>query len=199
MLPRAVRSLANGTSQVVKRNIETKYHMDEPLIKQYGRYMFDIRETLALLQIQGLTSYYISTASQINSPRHLCNGLALLFGISAGIIAAVAKTQGGLLSMGVAVIEYRSAVCHSTGTQLILPWSSTGFPPADGTLQVRGISHYPPSRFALLRLLCEHCPPDPFLHAGNPAQWLYPYSQGKRMKNSTIIYKHAMKETMLPM
>ncbi|HAP57931.1 MAG TPA: ABC transporter, partial [Sphaerochaeta sp.] len=28
--------------EVVKRNIEAKYHLDEPMIQQYGRYMFDI-------------------------------------------------------------------------------------------------------------------------------------------------------------
>ena len=28
--------------EVVKRNIEAKYHMDEPLWQQYGRYLFDV-------------------------------------------------------------------------------------------------------------------------------------------------------------
>ncbi len=91
--------------EVVERNINAKYHLDEPLIQQYGRYMFDIlRGDLgpSFKYKDYDVNYYIANSL----PKSVVLGsyamlLALVFGISAGIMAAVRQnTWLDYLSMG---------------------------------------------------------------------------------------------------
>ncbi len=50
----------------------------------------------------------------------------------------------------------------------------------------------------LLCIFRKYCTLDPFIDAGNTQERLYPYAKAKGMKNTTIIFKHAMKGAMLP-
>jgi len=83
--------------QQILRNIEKKYHMDEPLIKQYGRYLFSV--------IQGdLGPSFKYQDHDVNFyifqslPNSLILGitalsLALLLGISVGITSAIKQNS----------------------------------------------------------------------------------------------------------
>jgi oligopeptide transport system permease protein len=89
-------------------NILKKYHMDEPLWKQYGRYLFDV--------VRGdlgpsfrLKDFDVSTLVAKSLPNSLVLGLmslsiALLLGISAGIVSATRQnTAIDYASMAVAI------------------------------------------------------------------------------------------------
>jgi oligopeptide transport system permease protein len=93
----------------VLQNILKKYHMDEPLWKQYGRYLGDIlhgdlgpsfryqdQTVTELISATMPTSILLGTAAL---------GLALLLGIGAGIISALRQNRWpDYLSMSVAVV-----------------------------------------------------------------------------------------------
>jgi oligopeptide transport system permease protein len=93
----------------VLENILKKYHMDEPLWKQYGRYLFDV--------VRGdlgpsfrLKDFDVSTLVIRSLPNSMVLGLmslsiALLLGISAGIVSATRQnTAIDYASMAVAII-----------------------------------------------------------------------------------------------
>ncbi|MFA7108968.1 MAG: ABC transporter, partial [Sphaerochaetaceae bacterium] len=95
--------------EVVKRNIEAKYHLDEPLLKQYGRYLLGV--------LQGdLGPSYKYKDHDVNYfifnslPNSMILGLiamllAVVFGMSAGMLAAVYQnTWVDYLCMGLAVL-----------------------------------------------------------------------------------------------
>jgi oligopeptide transport system permease protein len=75
----------------VKRNVEAHYHLDEPVISQYGRYMNDLAHGYF-----GQSFKRVSTVSEIirdHFPYSLVIGLsalgiALSFGLTMGVIAA---------------------------------------------------------------------------------------------------------------
>jgi oligopeptide transport system permease protein len=90
-------------------NILKKYHMDEPLWKQYGRYLFDV--------VRGdlgpsfrLKDFTVTTLVVRSLPNSMVLGLmsltvALLLGISAGIVSATRQnTMIDYASMAVAII-----------------------------------------------------------------------------------------------
>ena len=102
-------SAERNLTDVVRRNIEAKYHLDEPLIKQYGRYMFDIlRGDLgpSFKYKDYDVNYYIFTSL----PKSIVLGLwamliSVIIGMGIGIIAAVRQNSWvDYLSMGLAVI-----------------------------------------------------------------------------------------------
>ena len=72
--------------EAVKRNIEAKYHMDEPLLMQYGRYMFDVvRGDLG--PSYKYKDYDVNTLIGVSLPNSIVLGsfamvVALIFGIS---------------------------------------------------------------------------------------------------------------------
>jgi oligopeptide transport system permease protein len=93
----------------ILENIEKKYHLDEPLIMQYGRYLLDIlRGDLgpSFRYKDHDVNYYIFNALPDSMVLGLMSlSLALLLGISTGIISAT--RQNSVLdysSMAVAVI-----------------------------------------------------------------------------------------------
>jgi len=102
-------SAERNLTDVVRRNIEAKYHLDEPLIKQYGRYMFDmLRGDLgpSFKYKDYDVNYYIFTSL----PKSIVLGLwamliSVIIGMGIGIIAAVRQNSWvDYLSMGLAVI-----------------------------------------------------------------------------------------------
>ena len=79
--------------EAVKRNIEAKYHMDEPLIVQYGRYLFDVvRGDLG--PSYKYKDYDVNTLIAVSLPNSVVLGsmamiVAIIFGVSLGTVAAV--------------------------------------------------------------------------------------------------------------
>lgn len=93
----------------IKKSIEKKYHMDEPLYQQYGRYLYDIcRGDLgpSYRYPDHDVNFYIFTSL----PNSMILGsvslsLALILGISTGIISAVRQnTFADYIPMGIAVL-----------------------------------------------------------------------------------------------
>jgi oligopeptide transport system permease protein len=90
-------------------NILKKYHMDEPLVKQYGRYLLDV--------VRGdlgpsfrLKDFDVTTLVIRSLPNSMVLGLmslsvALLLGISAGIVSATRQNTGlDYASMAVSIV-----------------------------------------------------------------------------------------------
>ncbi|NNF99826.1 MAG: ABC transporter permease subunit [Desulfobacteraceae bacterium] len=93
----------------IRINIEKKYHMDEPLLMQYGRYLFDIaRGDLgpSYRYQDHDVNYYIGQSL----PNSILLGsisltIAIIFGISAGMISALRQnTYLDYIPMGIAVV-----------------------------------------------------------------------------------------------
>jgi len=191
--------------EVVKRNIEAKYHLDESMVQQYGRYMFDIlRGDLgpSFKYKDYDVNYYIANSL----PKSIVLGswamlLALLFGISAGIIAAVKQNSWvDYLSMGIAVIGISVPLfVIAPVLQLIfamklkwLPtsgWYTTGEGWKTVILPAVSLSFAYFANIARLTRssMLETLRSDYIRTA-----------KAKGMKNTTIIFKHAMKGAMLP-
>ncbi|HPZ16111.1 MAG TPA: oligopeptide ABC transporter permease OppB [Sphaerochaeta sp.] len=191
--------------EVIKRNIEAKYHLDEPLIKQYGRYMFSIlRGDLgpSFKYKDYDVNYYIFTSLPKSIVLGLCAmAIALTFGMSAGIMAAVKQNSWvDYLSMGVAVIgisiplfviapvlQLFFAMKHkwlptsgwyTTGEgwkSVILPAVSLSFAYFADIARLTRSSMLETLRSDYIRT-----------------------AKAKGMKSSSIIFKHAMKGAMLP-
>ncbi len=93
----------------VLANIEAKFHMDEPLVMQYGRYMFDIlRGDLgpSFRYPDHDVNYFIGNSFPISIfLGGLSIAVALILGISTGIISALRQnTWVDYASMGLAVV-----------------------------------------------------------------------------------------------
>lgn len=93
----------------VKQNIEAKYHLDEPLLKQYVRYVFNIaRGDLGpsfRYRDNDVNFYIFSTLPNSIILGLIALSIALIFGISSGVIAAVKQnTFIDYISMAIAVI-----------------------------------------------------------------------------------------------
>jgi oligopeptide transport system permease protein len=95
--------------QQVLENIEKKYHMDEPLLRQYGRYLLDVvRGDLgpSFRYQDHDVNFYIFNALPNSMILGLTSlGIAIVLGISVGMISAVKQnTWADYASMSVAVI-----------------------------------------------------------------------------------------------
>ncbi|MFA5447129.1 MAG: oligopeptide ABC transporter permease OppB [Sphaerochaeta sp.] len=191
--------------EVIKRNIEAKYHLNEPLIQQYGRYMLNVlRGDLgpSFKYKDYDVNYYIFTSL----PKSIVLGLwamaiALTFGMSAGIIAAVKQNSWvDYLSMGVAVIgisiplfviapvlQLFFAMKHK-----LLPtsgWYTTGEGWKTVILPAVSLSFaYFADIARLTRSSMLETLRSDYIRT----------AKAKGMKNITIIIKHAMKGAMLP-
>jgi len=93
----------------ILENIEKKYHMDEPLIVQYGRYLLDIlRGDLGpsfRYQDHDVNFYIFASLPNSLLLGFISLSMAVFFGIGAGMISAVKQnTWMDYLSMSFAVI-----------------------------------------------------------------------------------------------
>jgi len=95
--------------EAVLKNLEAKFHLDEPVIMQYGRYLWDVaRGDLgpSFRYSDNDVNYYIFTSL----PNSMLLGgvsllVAVLLGVGAGIISAIRQnTWMDYLAMGIAVI-----------------------------------------------------------------------------------------------
>lgn len=191
--------------EAVKANIEAKYHLDEPILQQYGRYIFDVvRGDLgpSYKYKDNDVNYYIFTSL----PNSAVLGtvailLALVFGILFGILAALYQNSWiDYLTMGIAVIGI-SVPLFVIGPvlQLIfamnlgwLPtsgWYSTGEGWKTIILPALSLSF---AYFATVARLTRSSMLDTLR-----SDYIRT-AKAKGMKNSTIILKHAMKGAMLP-
>lgn len=192
--------------EVIKKNIEAKYHMDEPLIQQYGRYLFDI--------LRGdLGPSYKYKDHDVNSlifnslPNSIILGcmamcVALVFGITLGITAALKQNTVldyipmalAALGLSIPLFVVGPLLQYVFAMQLkVLPtsgWFMDGEAPfSTAVLPVAALSfaYYADIARLTRSSMLETLRSDYIRTA-----------KAKGMKQSTIIFKHAMKGAMLP-
>lgn len=98
--------------KIIKDNLNKKYHMNEPLLKQYGRYLFDvfIRWDLgpSYRYQDHDVSYYIFKSGALRTSMTLgiiSLALAVFLGVGVGIISALKQnTWADYIPMSIAVI-----------------------------------------------------------------------------------------------
>ena len=198
-------SAERNLTDVVRRNIEAKYHLDEPLIKQYGRYMFDImRGDLgpSFKYKDYDVNYYIFTSL----PKSIVLGLwamliSITIGMGIGIIAAVRQNSWiDYLSMGLAVIGISVPLfVIAPVLQLIfavkLKWLPTSgwYTTGEGYLTII---------LPAVSLSFEYFANIARLTRSSMLETLRSdyirTAKAKGMKRSAIIFKHAMKGALLP-
>ena len=141
--------------EAVKRNIEAKYHMDEPLLMQYGRYMFDVvRGDLG--PSYKYKDYDVNTLIGVSLPNSIVLGsfamvVALIFGISLGTLAAVKQNT---------ILDYFPMILASFGLSIPL----FVFAPLLQQIFCMWLGWFPTTGCAELRLLCRHSPSDEVQH-----------------------------------
>ncbi|MDD5076521.1 MAG: ABC transporter permease subunit [Sphaerochaetaceae bacterium] len=191
--------------EVVKRNIEAKYHLDEPLVMQYGRYMFDVlRGDLgpSFRYKDWDVNFYIFQSL----PNSIILGviaisIAILFGITSGMLAAVKQnTWVDYLSMALAVVGI-SVPLFVIGPVLQyifamqLQWVPTSgwFTAGDSwkTIILPAIT-LAFADFATIARLTRSSMLDTLR-----SDYIRT-AKAKGMRTSLIIFKHAMKGSMLP-
>jgi oligopeptide transport system permease protein len=191
--------------EVVKRNIEAKYHLDDPLVVQYGRYMFDVmRGDLGpsyRYKDHDVNFYIFQSLPNSMILGAIAISIAILFGITSGMLAAVKQnTWVDYLSMAFAVVGI-SVPLFVIGPVLQyifamkLQWLPTSgwFTSGDGwkTIILPAITLAFLDFATIARLtrssMLETLRSDYIRTA-----------KAKGMKNSSIIFKHAMKGAMLP-
>lgn len=192
--------------EVIKRNIEAKYHMDEPLIKQYGRYLFDV--------LRGdLGPSYKYKDHDVNSlifnslPNSIVLGLmamavALVFGISFGIIAAVKQNTildfipMGLAALGLSIPLFVIGPLLQYIFAIRLKWLPTSGWFMDGQ------TSFKTAILPVLALSFAYYADIAKLTRSSMLETLRSdyirTAKAKGMKPSQIIFKHAMKGAMLP-
>jgi len=189
----------------VLANIEAKYHLDEPVLQQYARYLFDVvRGDLgpSYKYVDNDVNFYIFTSL----PNSAVLGsiailIALSFGILFGILAAVYQNSWiDYLTMGIAVLGI-SIPLFVIGPLLqlvfamklhwfpISGWYSTGEGLSTIVLPAISLSFM---YFATIARLTRSSMLETLR-----SEYIRT-AKAKGMKNSTIIFKHAMKGAMLP-
>lgn len=191
--------------EVVKRNIEAKYHMNDPLIVQYGRYMFDVlRGDLGpsyRYKDHDVNFYIFQSLPNSMILGVIAISLSIIFGISSGLLAAVRQnTWVDYLCMAIAVIGI-SVPLFVIGPVLQyvfaikLQWFPTSgwFTAGDGwkTVVLPAIT-LAFADFATIARLTRSSMLDTLR-----SDYIRT-AKAKGMKNSAIIFKHAMKGSMLP-
>lgn len=191
--------------ETVRRNIEAKYHLDEPLLMQYGRYLFDVmRGDLgpSYKYKDHDVNYFIATSL----PNSLILGsialaIALAFGISLGIVAAVRQNSWmdygsmGLAVIGISVPLFVIGPILQYIFAMRLKWLPTSgwFAAGDSWKTVilpaiaLSFSYFADVARLTRSSMLETLRSDYIRTA-----------KAKGMRNSVIIVKHAMKGAMLP-
>lgn len=191
--------------EVVKRNIEAKYHLNEPVLQQYGRYLFDV--------LRGdLGPSYKYKDHDVNSlifnsiPNSIILGviaiiIALIFGISLGILAALKQNTAfdyipmGLAALGLSIPLFVIAPLLQYVFSMQLGWFPTSgwFTEGKGIITVvlpslaLSFAYFADVSRLMRSSMLETLRSDYIRTA-----------KAKGMKNLTIICKHAMKGALLP-
>lgn len=198
-------SAERNLTDVVRRNIEAKYHLDEPLIKQYGRYMFDvIRGDLgpSFKYKDYDVNYYIFTSLPKSIVLGLCAmAISVTVGMGIGIIAAVRQNSWidyltmGLAVIGISVPLFVIAPVFQLIFAVKLKWLPTSgwYTTGEGYLTII---------LPAVSLSFEYFANIARLTRSSMLETLRSdyirTAKAKGMKSSAIIFKHAMKGTLLP-
>lgn len=192
--------------ETVKRNIEAKYHFDEPLIMQYARYMADV-----LRGDLGPSYKYkdqtVNDLIAVSLPNSIVLGLmamsvALVFGIGLGTVAACHRnTLLDYIPMALAAIGL------SVPLFVVAPVLQQIFSMELGWLPTTGwfMSYDAPLKTIILptvSLSFAYYADIARLTRSSMVETLRSdyirTAKAKGMRNSTIVFKHAMKGAMLP-
>ena len=191
--------------EVVKRNIEAKYHLNEPLWKQYGRYMLDVLsgDLGPSYKYKDHDVNYLIFNSIPNSIYLglIAMALALIFGISLGTFAAVKQNTifdyipMAVAALGLSIPLFVIAPLLQYFFAMELKWFPTSgwFTEGKGWTTIilpavaLSFAYYANIARLTRSSMLETLRSDYIRTA-----------KAKGMKNSTIIFKHAMKGAMLP-
>lgn len=192
-------------TEVIRRNIEAKYHMDEPLYKQYFRYLFDV--------LRGdLGPSYKYKDHDVNYlifnslPNSIILGLiamliALVFGIGLGTVAAVKQNSAldyipmALAALGLSVPLFVIAPLLQYFFSMQLGW----FPTSGWFTEGKGLNTIVLPAIALS--FAYYADIARLTRSSMLETLRSDYirtAKAKGMRNTTIIFKHAMKGAMLP-
>ena len=198
-------SAERNLTDVVRRNIEAKYHLDEPLIKQYARYMFDVmRGDLgpSFKYKDYDVNYYIATSLPKSIVLGICAmAISVTIGMGIGIIAAVRQNSWidyltmGLAVIGISVPLFVIAPVFQLIFAVKLKWLPTSgwYTTGEGYLTII---------LPAVSLSFEYFANIARLTRSSMLETLRSdyirTAKAKGMKRSAIIFKHAMKGTLLP-
>ncbi|MCF7933283.1 MAG: oligopeptide ABC transporter permease OppB [Spirochaetia bacterium] len=189
----------------VLKNIEAKYHLDEPLIMQYGRYLFDIaRGDLGpsyRYQDNDVNFYIFSSLPNSIMLGMIALGIAIIFGISAGMLSSVRQnTWVDYTTMSIAVIGI-SVPLFVIGPLMQYVFAlRLGWLPTSGWIE----SEYGIKTLIMPALTLS------FPYFANIARLTRSSmletlrsdyirtAKAKGLKNSVILFKHTLKGAMLP-
>lgn len=191
--------------EVVMRNIEAKYHLDEPLVVQYGRYMFDVlRGDLGpsfRYKDHDVNFYIFQSLPNSMILGVIAISISIIFGISSGMLAAVKQnTWVDYLSMALAVVGisvplFVIAPVLQYVFAMQLGWLPTSgwFTNGDGwqTILLPAIT-LAFADFATIARLTRSSMLDTLR-----SDYIRT-AKAKGMRSTSIIFKHAMKGSMLP-
>jgi oligopeptide transport system permease protein len=198
-------SAERNLTDVVRRNIEAKYHLDEPLIKQYARYMFDVmRGDLgpSFKYKDYDVNYYIATSLPKSIVLGICAmAISVTIGMGIGIIAAVRQNSWidyltmGLAVIGISVPLFVIAPVFQLIFAVKLKWLPTSgwYTTGEGYLTII---------LPAVSLSFEYFANIARLTRSSMLETLRSdyirTAKAKGMKRSAIIFKHAMKGALLP-
>ncbi len=192
-------------TETIQKNIEAKYHMDEPLVKQYGRYLFDVLRG-DLGPSYKYKDYDVNYYIGHSLPNSMALGsiamvLAILVGVTLGILAAVYQNSWidylcmALAVLGISIPLFVIAPVLQLVFSLKLNWFPTSGWVTTGegwktvVLPTIALSF---SYFATIARLTRSSMLETLR-----SDYIRT-AKAKGMKGSTIVLKHAMKGAMLP-
>lgn len=192
--------------EVVKKNIEAKYHLDESLPKQYVRYLFDVlRGDLGpSYKYKDHDVNYLIANSLPNSIilGFMAMAVALTFGISFGIIAALKQnTILDYLPMSLAALGLSiPAFVVGPVMQYVFAMKLKLLPTSGWFMD--GTASWKTAILPVIALSFSYYSDIARLTRSSMLETLRSdyirTAKAKGMKNSMIIFKHAMKGAMLP-
>ncbi len=192
-------------TEVLQKNIEAKYHLDEPLIQQYGRYLFDVLRG-DLGPSYKYKDYDVNYYIGHSLPNSMALGatamvLAILVGITLGILAAIYQNSWidylcmALAVLGISIPLFVIAPVLQLVFSLKLGW----FPTSGWVTTGEG---YKTVILPTIALSFSYFATIARLTRSSMLETLRSdyirTAKAKGMKGSTIILKHAMKGAMLP-
>lgn len=191
--------------EVIKRNIEAKYHLNEPMIQQYGRYLFDVLRG-DLGPSYKYKDHDVNFLIFSSIPNSIILGIiamiiALMFGISSGIIAALKQNSildyfpMSLAAIGLSIPLFVTAPLLQYFFSMKLGWFPTSGWFSEGKSLITVVLPAVALSFGyfadiarLMRSSMIETLRSDYIRTAN----------AKGMKYSIIIFKHAMKGALLP-
>ncbi|MDC7244463.1 MAG: ABC transporter permease subunit [Sphaerochaetaceae bacterium] len=191
--------------EVIKKNIEAKYHFDDPLVVQYGRYMFDVlRGDLGpsyRYKDHDVNFYIFQSLPNSMILGVIAISISIIFGISSGMLAAVKQnTWVDYLGMAFAIIGI-SVPLFVIGPILQYIFAMRlGWFPTSGW--ITGDNGWITVILPAVTLSASNFGTIARLTRSSMLETLRSdyirTAKAKGMRSSVILFKHAMKGAMLP-